>query len=64
MKNNLLPPKPWVVEHPKAFVLGCDPTAFYTDTSGEKHPLVFKTVLILTGQMTDTFQGYGTTCRN
>lgn len=57
MKNNLLPPKPWVVEHPKAFVLGCDPTAFYTDTSGEKLPLVFKTVFDIDGSDDRYFSG-------
>lgn len=49
MKNNPIPPKPWVVEHPKAFVLGCDPTAFYADASGERLLLVFKTVFDING---------------
>jgi hypothetical protein len=49
MRNNLLPPKPWIVDQPKAFVLGCDPTAFYVDTNGEKLPLVFKTVFDING---------------
>jgi len=46
-----MPPLPaaWKVEHPKAFVLGCDPTAFYTDADGKRYPLVFKHVFDLGG---------------
>ena len=43
------PPAAWKVEHPKAFVLGCDPTAFYTDADGKRFPLVFKHVFDLGG---------------
>lgn len=43
------PPAAWKVEHPKAFVLGCDPAAFYTDADGQRFPLVFKHVFDLGG---------------
>ncbi len=43
------PPAAWKVEQPKAFVLGCDPTAFYTDADGKRFPLVFKHVFDLDG---------------
>jgi hypothetical protein len=43
------PPLAWKVEHPKAFVLGCDPTAFYTDQVGKKIPILFKTVFDIGG---------------
>jgi len=41
MRNNLLPPKPWIVDQPKAFVLGCDPTAFYKNGAPRKFEYVF-----------------------
>jgi len=41
IKNNLLPPKPWIVDQPKAFVLGCDPTAFYKNGAPRKFEYVF-----------------------
>lgn len=48
MKNKLPPPKPWIVDNPKAFVLGCDPTAFMAEDKGkaveERRPIPFMTV--------------------
>lgn len=49
MEHKLTPPKPWIVPNPKAFVLGCDPTAFYVAPDGKKLPLVFKTVFDIDG---------------
>lgn len=49
MKNSPTPPKPWIVPNPKAFVLGCDPTAFYTNSNGERCPVLFNTVFNLGG---------------
>lgn len=42
-------PKPWKVEHPKAIVLGCDPTAFHTDSIGVRTLIHFNTVFNLGG---------------
>ena len=47
MKTIPPPPKPWIVPNPKAFVLGCDPTAFYTNSKGERCPILFNTVFNL-----------------
>lgn len=44
-----MPPKAWLVEHPKAFVLGCDPTAFHTDSKGLRTMIHFNTVFNLGG---------------
>jgi len=52
-----LPPKPWIVSNPKAFVLGCDPTAFYTDKNGIKLPLIFKAVFDIDGPDDRYFSG-------
>jgi hypothetical protein len=49
VKPPLPPPVPWKVEHPRAFVLGCDPTAFYTDAMGIRKLIVLKTVFDLGG---------------
>jgi len=57
MKNSPPPPKPWIVDHPKAFVLGCDPTAFYVEPDGKKLPLVFKTVFDIDGPDGRYFSG-------
>lgn len=42
------PPAAWKVEHPKAFVLGCDPTAFKAEDKGkpkeERKPIIFRFV--------------------
>jgi hypothetical protein len=47
--KSMPPPAAWEAANPKAFVLGCDPTAFYTDADGKRYPLVFKHVFDLGG---------------
>ena len=47
--KSMPPPAAWKVANPRAFVLGCDPTAFYTDADGKRYPLVFKHVFDLGG---------------
>jgi hypothetical protein len=49
MKTIPTPPKPWAVPNPKAFVLGCDPTAFYKDAQGTRSLILFNTVFDLGG---------------
>lgn len=49
MKTKPPPPKPWIGSKPKAFVLGCDSTAFYTNSNGERCPVLFNTVFNLGG---------------
>ena len=48
MKIKQPAPKPWIVPNPKAFVLGCDPTAFKADDKvkpmEERKPIIFRTV--------------------
>lgn len=47
--KSMPPPAAWKVANPRAFVLGCDPTAYYTDADGKRYPLVFKHVFDLGG---------------
>lgn len=47
MRPSPSPPKPWIVANPRAFLLGCDPTAFFTDPAGNKIPILFKNVFDL-----------------
>lgn len=49
MKTKPPPPKPWIGSKPKAFVLGCDPTAFDINSNGERGPVLFYTVFNLGG---------------
>ena len=57
MKNSHPPPKPWIVPNPKAFVLGCDPTAFFLNSNGEKMPLIFNHVFDIDGPDNRYFSG-------
>lgn len=46
-----LPPKPWIVSNPKAFVLGCDPTAYSSEERKKDYTIrqhiIFDTVFDL-----------------